>query len=143
MTYERARTKAGQRTEAGKPSTVYRLHDGWVVRPAPKGRPTLTAETAAARAKALTEAGRPSVVERTKEGAFRVVPVLRSMPLYRRDMQPPDKVKLTEEAVAECRDNYRHGRASMREMARRHGVGYSTVWQAIHAMTWAKLPVPA
>jgi hypothetical protein len=50
---------------------------------------------------------------------------------------PPDKVKLSEEAVTEAREYYKAGFASMRELARRRDVGYSTIWQAIHGVTWA------
>jgi hypothetical protein len=160
MTYEQAFERAKQRTETGNPTVPQSVHGGlwWITRPVqvvsswPRGiggSRIQTLEEAAGRAKASTEAGRPQIVAPAGTGGYRVRDVPFSMPLAKRGernailgrdrrlLMPPDKVKLSEEAVTEAREYYKAGFASMRELARRRDVGYSTIWQAIHGVTWA------
>jgi hypothetical protein len=144
-TYEVALARATQRTAAGIPTVTQRLGDHrWGTRPVafvsdwPRGKGgkyILTYERAVARAKAATEAGRPSLVERTKDGFYHVRRVPLSSPFIRRDVLT--NVRLSEAVVAGARESYKAGRVAMRELARRHDVGYSTIWQAIHGFTWA------
>jgi hypothetical protein len=140
VTYEAALARAIQRTEAGAPTVVQRSNHHWITRPVaissnwPRG--SLTYECAAERAKAATEAGRPQIVV-TVRGVYHVRNVPLSSPFRRRYTRPAGKIKLSEAVVAEVREAYKAGWVAMRELARRHDVGYSTIWQAIHGLTWA------